>query len=491
MKVVYNASPTLSKFHRSNAFVRGVRGPVGSGKSTGASWEILRRAREQAPTPTQDEPPNGEESTRPARKRKRRSRWAVVRNTYRELEDTTLKTWLDWFPEETFGKFNHQSMTHHIEVNDLDLEVLFRALDRPDDAKKVLSLELTGAWVNEAREVPKGIIDALTDRVGRYPSQRNGGCTWRGVIMDTNSPDDDHWWYRLAEEERPHNWEFFAQPPGVVEVNGRWVTNPDAENLANLEPGYYETRAAGKNRDHVLVYYANRYGFVLEGKPVYPEFNDNVHVSQEVLEPIPGRTIYVGIDFGLTPAALFGQKTVSGRWHWIDELVAEDMGAVRFAEVLGPKLRGEYKDFEFEIFGDPSGDNRAQTDEVTPFQILRSRGIDAYPAPSNDPVLRREAVAGPLNRLVDGLPGLVISPKCKVTRKGMAGGYAYKRLQVSGDERYHDKPDKNRFSHVCEAGQYMMLGAGEGRTVIPYPDDDEDTYDDCYEDQGRSAVGGY
>ncbi len=32
-----------------------------------------------------------------------------------------------------------------------------------------------------------------------------------------------------------------------------------------------------------------------------------------------------------------------------------------------------------------------------------------------------------LNRMVDGRPGLLISPKCKVTRKGMAGGYHYKR----------------------------------------------------------------
>ena len=69
--------------------------------------------------------------------------------------------------------------------------------------------------------------------------------------------------------------------------------------------------------------------------------------------------------------------------------------------------------------------------------------------------------------MIDGKPGLLISPKCRITRKGMAGGYAYKRLQVSGDERFHDKPDKNKYSHPCEAAQYMMLGAGEGRSVIP------------------------
>ena len=49
----------------------------------------------------------------------------------------------------------------------------------------------------------------------------------------------------------------------------------------------------------------------------------------------------------------------------------------------------------------------------------------------------------------------------------MAGGYHYKRIQVAGDERFHDKPNKNRFSHPCEAAQYMMLGAGEGTAVIP------------------------
>jgi len=49
----------------------------------------------------------------------------------------------------------------------------------------------------------------------------------------------------------------------------------------------------------------------------------------------------------------------------------------------------------------------------------------------------------------------------------MAGGYHYKRVQVAGDERFHDKANKNRLSHPCEVAQYMMLGAGEGNSVIP------------------------
>ena len=154
------------------------------------------------------------------------------------------------------------------------------------------------------------------------------------------------------------------------------------------------------------------------------------------------------------------------KWRWIDELVTEDMGAVRFSEVLGPMLRNEYQGYEFEIYGDPAGDDRAQTDETTPIEILWKHGIDCIPAPSNDPVLRREAVATALGRMVEGKPGLVVSPKCKIVRKAMAGGYCYRRMQIAGQERFQDKPNKNRYSHPAEAAQYMMLGAGEGDSLV-------------------------
>ena len=38
-------------------------------------------------------------------------------------------------------------------------------------------------------------------------------------------------------------------------------------------------------------------------------------------------------------------------------------------------------------------------------------------------------------------------------------------MQVSG-ERYDDKPEKYVLSHPHDALQYMMLGAGEGRSLI-------------------------
>lgn len=443
--ITYKAPPVLARFHKSNAFYRGVMGPIGSGKSTGCAWEIFRRAQEQ-------EPVHG----------KRRSRWAIIRNTYRELEDTTMNTWFDWFPTEATGEFKGIDKVHEIRIDledgtTVEADILFRALDRPKDVKKLLSLELTGAWVNEAREVPRPVIDMLGGRVGRFPSQRGGGPTWSGVIMDTNPPDQDHWWFRLFEEVRPEDWEIFKQPSGMSEA---------AENLHNLPGGieYYKRQMGGKDDEWISVYVHGDYGFVSDGKPIYPEFHDNSHVGD--VEADPSLTLYIGVDFGLTPAATFGQQDALGRWIVVDELIAEDMGAVRFAEELRRKLQTDYRGYTVEIWGDPAGEQRSQVDESTPFQIFRTQGLDARPAPSNDFTKRREAVAATMRRHIDGSAGMVLSPRCRTLRKGLGGGYCYRRIQVAGDERYHDKPDKNRFSHVCDAQQYMMLGAGEGDTVI-------------------------
>jgi len=455
----YTSEPTLTRLHNSDAFYRCIMGPVRSGKSTGCSWELYKRAIEQ----------------NKAKDRVRYSRFAVIRNTYRELEDTTIKTWMMWFGH--VGNFNQRSMTHTIRLEDrghiVDMEVLFRALDRPDDVKHVLSMELTGAWVNEAREVPKPIIDALGDRVGQYPPPSMGGCKWHGVIMDSNPPDEDHWWYKLAEVQKPKgllpDWEFFIQPGGLIEKDGAFVPNPGAENIGNLNEGhaYYTKRLQGKSQDYARVYYCGQYGFVSDGRPVHPEYVDAVHCSKEVLQPIPGLPIIIGLDFGLTPAAVFVQRKPNGQYQIFDEIATEDLGIKRFGELLlSPKLNGEYAGYDFEIWGDP-GSGRSETDEQTAFSILQSMGIQAVPAPcpGNNTTVRRESLAQPLMRMIDGRPGLVISPKCVQLRKGLAGKFHYRRVKVSGDEKYHDKPDKNFWSHVCEASEYAMVGAGEGHAL--------------------------
>jgi hypothetical protein len=286
----------VKEFLKDDSFFRGLRGPVGSGKSVSCCVEVFRKALKQEPSP------DG----------KRKSRWAVIRNTNPQLKTTTIKTWLDWFPETTFGNFAYSvPFTHKIH----------------------LSLELTGVWINEAREIPKSIVDACTMRVGRFPSMKDGGPTWYGVIADTNAPDEDHWWSimsgevpapdHMSEEEslmllKPDNWKFFVQPQGMLEIKENdkikaYELNKDAENIQNVTPEYYSNIIRGKSKSWIDVYVLNRLGTIEDGKVVYPSFREDVHIADEDI-PFAPVTVYIGLDFGLTPSAVFGQKLPDGRW---------------------------------------------------------------------------------------------------------------------------------------------------------------------------------
>ena len=144
------------------------------------------------------------------------------------------------------------------------------------------------------------------------------------------------------------------------------------------------------------------------------------------------------------------------------EIVAIDMGIVRFVEVLRQELQHDLALLEVIIYGDPAGDFRAQTDEST-LHILRGAGLRAF---LRLPTLLTFvlAVSSQLTKMVEGKPAFLIDRRCQQLIKGF-GGYQYRRMEVSG-ERYSDKPDKNMFSHIHDALQYMMLGAGEGRALI-------------------------
>lgn len=449
--------PVLAQFHDTLDYHhRFIRGPLGSGKTTAVVVDVFDMMC------IMPKDINGI----------RRSKWAAVRNTLPDLKRTTIPEWLDVVPPEV-GKYNGQDFVHYIDFEDHDTgdriqsEMHFISLDRPADVKKLRGLQLTGGWCNEVKELPFAVLQMLFGRCGRYPRRSEiDEDFWWGLVGDTNSPDEDHWYYRLAEEDKPEGWVFLSQPGGIVKnQNGDWVLNPEAENLHNLPPNYYEYQIAGNKEDWVNVNLANNYGFVVEGKPMFPEYQDNIHCPGEI-PYVPGAPIFLGADFGLTPACAFLQFIQNG-WRAIDEVVTDDMGAVRFVKRIAAKLRGEYPSSKVIGWGDPAGDQRSQYDEKVIWDAFIDAGVPMQAAPTQDPVVRREAVAKQLSTLtIMGVPRLVISSKCKYLRKGLAGGYHLRRIQVSGDERFQEKPNKNIYSHICEGLEYAMVGEGEGYHLI-------------------------
>ena len=175
--------------------------------------------------------------------------------------------------------------------------------------------------------------------------------------MAGDVPVPDH----LSRDEalmlvKPENWNFYTQPSAMKEKKDKdgllegYKNNELCENQNNLTPEYYSNIIKGKTKGWIDVYVMNKLGSLEEGKPVYPSWNQEVHLSSEDLSagPLP---VFIGIDFGLTPAAVFGQKMPNGRWLILQELVCFDMGIARFSELLKHEIAKNYRNLDIEIYG--------------------------------------------------------------------------------------------------------------------------------------------
>ena len=444
---------TLLRFHASQRHVRVIIGPLGSGKTQSVIAEILACMDTQAPD----------------RHGVRRSRWAAVRNTYPDLTTTTITDWRRWTDEMPGSRMvmgsppTCQIRYRRPDGTTVEAEMLFLAFDLPDDQRKARGLQLTGLWLNETKELGQTNVSQLMSRVGRFPGTVVPGAKYH-VVGDTNAPDRDHWLARFALGQCPPDWEFFIQPGAVHRVGGEWRVNEAAENLANLPPDYYRLALQGKAESWVRQNLANEFVFHSDGRPVHPGFNETIHVRR--CEPAFGLPLTVGIDFGRTPAAVIAQRGPTGGWRVLAEVTTVNTGARAFGAALRRFLSERFPGSQIDAWGDPAGDQMAQTDDVTPFDMLAAEGLDAWPAPTNDFERRIESLDTLLGQLIDGQPAILIDPSCTMLIRGLAGAYQFKRVQVAGDDRYHDKPVKGPTSHVCEALHYALLGAGEGATAF-------------------------
>ena len=444
--ITYTPSKTAAAFMREACLVRGLMGPVGSGKSSACCWELFRRACTQAPDN------NGV----------RRSRWLIIRNTYAELKHTTLKTFQDWFPPHLFGgSFTATPpMVQVMAFADVHAEFIFLALDHDADVRKLKSFECTGAWVNEASEVSWQAIRTLVERCGRYPSKRDGGASWRGIIMDTNPPHDGHWWFKKFEEEQPEGWAVFKQPSGL---------SPDAENTENLPSDYYQqiVAASGGDQDLVDVMVHGKYGAIKVGHPVFGHvWDERLHVA-EPTPPDKHKPVIIGLDFGLTPAAVFLQQKPNGVWHCYGELVPEGvMGAEQFAPVLAEVMATNFeREQPFILWGDPAGGQRNQADARTAFDVFKGYGLMVRPAPTQNLSDRLAAVRTVLARRLGSddatYGGMIVSQKCQKLRQALRGGYHYATVYQGGSSRPTGQPAKDEHSHIADALQYALCGGGE------------------------------
>lgn len=457
---IYVPNATGKLFHTDNTFVRLIMGPYGSGKSTICINEIVKL------TCAMPRWYNG----------RRRAKCLIIRNTSGELQSTTLQTWLTWFVElGDFRKRLKPLLTYEHMFNDglgqIELELVFIALDRDEDIRKLKSIEATFAYINELSEVPQAVLHHLIGRVNhRYPSASFcGEPYWSGIIADTNPPDEDHWIYKDFELNPTPNYKVFYQPSGLImnqdgsfskDKQGNYIANKECDNYQNLSPDYYVKLAEKRSEGFIKVYCGGKYGIVEAGKRVYSEYNDDLH-SLPKLDAIQGLPIHLCWDFGLTPACIVFQISPRGQMRVLKEYIAEDMGIRTFAKnIVLPDLPIS---FPYNRIGESEADPAGMAgdeimEELSCIGELNSLGIKTNPASTNDINVRIGSVRFFLNTMIDGQPALVLDrEKCPVLRKGFINGYHFKRMKISGDDRYQDKPNKNRFSHPHDAFHYGAM----------------------------------
>lgn len=465
------AGTKVADFVTSNRSVDVLQGPLGSGKTKALCVRIMRHAQEQVPSPVDGI---------------RRTRFAMVRNTMPDLRRTTIRTWLETFPEDLYGRFTYGAvMQHRIRFGDVETTVDFLSLDKDEDVRKLRSTEYTGIAFNELAFIIRELFVEARSRL-RYPAPEHGGPNpWRGVIADTNAPDEDHWLGmmtgqvelpvglpadELAKYHWPESWGFHLQPPALIEKRDErglivgYSVNPDAENLKNLPLGYYDEQITGApSKAWIDSRLMNRVALVVEGQAVWPMFRREFHVSREALQPVKGYEVLVSLDFGrVYPAALFGQE-INQRLFVQYEMLGFNEPASVFAPKVKKFLETNYPGYAFRCVGDPKGQDRGQQTEQSSYDIFAAKGMKVTPAPvkQNDIETRTEAVAYALNDNPGGVNYLVISPACRTLIVGMAGRYHLVR-----EEDGVLRPKKDKYSNLCDALQYKVLGRGVGRRMI-------------------------
>lgn len=444
-EVNFEVIVSLDDFFYSEKFISLVIGPVGSTKTTAGVMKILHHAAMMAP----------------CRDGIRRSRAVWVRNTREQLRDTSIPDFMKWIPDGVMGNFLKTEYKFTIRVDDIECEVLFRGLDDANDVRRLLSLQASFFIFDEFREIHPDIYNAAQGRLGRYPDKMMNGV---GCVTDdgrpnahlwgmTNPPDQDTFWEELLTSP-PENMHVTIQPSGL---------SPEEDWTQFLPDDYYENLAQGKTEDWIDVYIHAKWGKSLSGKPVFSAFNRSQHIAKKKLNVLQdGKTILIGIDAGLTPAAVIGQQTHDARVIIYNAIVSQDMGALRFVrEKLKPLLTERFPGRTFLVILDPAAFQRAQTDERTVADIYKAEGFRVKPAKTNSIAARIAAVDNYMTRTVDDKPSLLMCPEGAVPLiRACAGKYRYK-INTKGVQ--DDKPEKSHpWSDVADGFQYLCLHADGG-----------------------------
>jgi hypothetical protein len=221
----YWPGPAALEAHRSKARVKLAWGPLGTAKTTWLCWRAQAIAARAA-------------------KAGFSARLLFVRDTYRNLIDSTFQTFKEWFPDGSAAGYVSQSepVDFKLNVGGRYHDVLFRHGQTEQDASMFLSTEydfigleeIAPAYIPGGKKVSPGISEGVFDMaIGRLSRRADRAAAIRPELcMTCNSPPLTHWASKRIID-KPAS--YLADP---VLNWAHWMF-PISDNAHNLDSNYY------------------------------------------------------------------------------------------------------------------------------------------------------------------------------------------------------------------------------------------------------------
>lgn len=522
----YHASRSVSALLNStdicsdggNVRFKCIRGPIGDGKSVGCCMYIVKKAQEQVVLDIFDPDEPG------VRKKIRWSKCAIVRHTFKALEETTIETWNQWFGDKTVWTKNPYCGRYEELLDDGTLcriDFVCYASESRNILSDLDSLELTMAWVNEACYTPYTVVSKLYSRLKRFNPAPMAGVDLKTyhIVMDTNAPPETNWWHDMEVVKKPSGWLFIVCPPAMLrEVdpatgavkfvpnnieNAKKHNRRPAENVREIDGGYHRGMSYWSDLAGVLTddefkrKVLNEFGTSIDGQGVWVSYDPARHRLPDRDMPIQrGMTVAIGLDLGRTPAASIAQMGPDGVVYVKREATTWDprlnngRGGLAHMDVgtfwerkLRPVLVETfgYPGIKTVCFADPAGKNFNEVVSISAIDLLRSKGLDVLPCDKVQPAasgirditegnnvgIRVQCVEEALKQ------GLVkVSDSCTMLCEALSGKYCYPKRRAAssdGSEQYGDSPDKNDWSHIADSFQYLCLALFKGAVDYSRP----------------------
>lgn len=391
----------------------------GEGKSTGLAWSVFYHTRHNPG-----------------------ANWAIVRDTFENLQKTTQKTFFEWFPPGIAGTYHVTKKEFHWAPGLAEGTVTFVGMDDPKDASKFLSWELAGIAFDEPAPAAgsAGIDEMIFDLGSTCLRQPN--MSWYSMKLAENNPDESHWTYRRFVD------------PGLP---GYTLWQPSTpENIKNLPADYYEKmRLALQHRpDLVRRFVEGEFGFQQEGRPVTPQWSDKLHLATGLVA-IPNQPLHLLWDFGHNPTCIITQRTPMGYWLILDSVVGENIGVEELIlHNVKPLLAERYgKKHPLKHIGDPAGAAGEQTSiERSAVRALRMELGGTWQAGPVRTFERTDPLQAVLSRSINGRGVVQVDrQRAKDVWFALRGGWHY---HIAKTGVTSTEPKKNEHSHPGDAMGY-------------------------------------